>query len=182
MYRGAMLQLLVTESTGQRTIVVDHGPFAIGRGADNQLQLNDAPVSPRHPRLVEVSGSWKILDCGSRFGTFVNNEKVDEAILQPGDRIRLGQTELKVFGQDPSTQASAVDFRHVNALLAGLRALGSGQVLDEVLAIVLDSALELKRAERGFLCLAEAGGAWQLPLARARGGLTLAPRQTTQRR
>src|SRR5262249_62266934 len=102
MYRGVMLQLLVTESTGQRTIVVDHGPFAIGRGADNQLQLNDAQVSRRHARLVEVSGSWKILDCGSRVGTFVNNEKVDEAILQPGDRIRLGQTQPQGFGTDPA--------------------------------------------------------------------------------
>src|SRR5262245_66177523 len=108
MYRGVMLQLLVTESTGQRTIVVDQGPFAIGRGADNQLQLNDSQVSRRHARLVEVSGSWKILDCGSRFGTFVNNDKIDEAVLQPGDRTRLGQTELKVSGPDSSTQTSAV--------------------------------------------------------------------------
>ncbi|PYR49747.1 MAG: hypothetical protein DMF89_12085 [Acidobacteria bacterium] len=181
MYRGAVIQLLLTESTGQRTIVVEHGPFAIGRGADNQLQLNDAQVSRRHARLVEVSGSWKILDCGSRFGTFVNNDKIDEAILQPGDRIRLGQTELKVFSPDPSTQTSAVDFRHVNALLAGLRALGSGQVLDEVLAIVLDSALEVTGAERGFILLAEAGGALRLRLARARGGITLASAQTSQR-
>lgn len=179
--KASVLQLLVTDSTGQRTIVVEQGPFSIGRGADNQLQLNDAQVSRRHARLVEVGGSWKVLDCGSRFGTFVNDEKIDEAVLEPGDRVRVGQTELRVSGPDLSTQTSAVDFRHVNALLAGLRALGSGQVLDEVLAIVLDSALEVTGAERGFILLAEPSGTLRLRLARARGGITLTSAQTSQR-
>ena len=40
------------------------------------------------------------------------------------------------------------------ALLEGLRALGSGRVLDEVLAMVLDSAIEVTGAERGFIMLA----------------------------
>ncbi len=177
-----LLQLIVTDSTGQRTVVVEQGPFSIGRGADNQLQLNDAQVSRRHAQLVEVGGHWKILDCGSRFGTFINDDKIDEAVLQPGDRIRLGQSELHVSEQaEHVTQTALVDFRHVNALLAGLRALGSSQVLDEVLAIVLDSALEITGAERGFILLAEPSGALTLRLARARGGITLTSAQTSQR-
>mgnify|MGYP006209314093 CR=1 FL=1 len=41
------------------------------------------------------------------------------------------------------------DFRQMAAILNGLRALGSGRVLDEVLTLVLDSALDVTKADRG---------------------------------
>ena len=176
------LKLVVIDSLGRRLIPIDKGPFAIGRGSDNQLQLPDTRVSRRHAEIVEDGDKWRIRDCGSRFGTFVNETKVDDCEIKPGDSIRLGQTELKYDGGDTVTGTSSTfDFRQVNALLAGLRALGSTQVLDEVLAIVLDSALELTGAERGFILLAEDSGTLALKVARARGGITLTKAQTSQR-
>jgi serine phosphatase RsbU (regulator of sigma subunit) len=176
------LKLIVTDSLGRRPVTVEKGPFAIGRGSDNQLQLPDTRVSRRHAEIVQDGDSWRVRDCGSRFGTFVNDQKVDECEIKPGDTIRLGQTELRYDGGDTVTGSSSTfDFRQVNALLAGLRALGSTQVLDEVLAIVLDSALELTGAERGFILLAEEGRGLTLKVARARGGITLTKAQTSQR-
>jgi len=63
----------------------------------------------------------------------------------------------------------------VAALLEGLRALGSGRVLDEVLALVMDSALEVTGAERGFIMLASADNENELEfkIARGRGRVTL---------
>src|SRR6516162_1474640 len=58
------------------------------------------------------------------------------------------------------------------ALLEGLRALGSGRVLDDVLALVLDLAIEVTGAERGFIMLAN-NGVLEFKLARARGRVTL---------
>ena len=84
-------------------------------------------------------------------------------MLAHGDQIRLGQagdTEIVFFIDDeaPSVEQSAVsaasELRQMAALLEGLRALGSGRVLDEVLAMVLDSAIEVTGAERGFIMLA----------------------------
>ena len=54
-----------------------------------------------------------------------------------------------------------------------MRALGSGKVLDEVLALVLDSAIEVTGAERGFIMLANAEHQLELKLVRARGKMTL---------
>jgi serine phosphatase RsbU (regulator of sigma subunit) len=177
-----MLHLVITDSLGRRSVPVEATPFAIGRGSENQLQLSDTRVSRRHAELVGDQAGWRIRDCGSRFGTFVNDNKVDDCLLKAGDRIRLGQTELRFETAETSGgSSSSFDFRQVNALLAGLRALGSTQVLDEVLAIVLDSALELTGAERGFILLAEPGAGLALRLARARGGLTLTKAQTSQR-
>jgi serine phosphatase RsbU (regulator of sigma subunit) len=178
-----VLNLVITDSLGRRSVAIEAGPFSIGRGSDNQLQLPDTRVSRKHAELVQDDTGWRIRDCGSRFGTFVNDNKIEECPIKLGDRIRLGQTELRLETDDPATSSSSAqfDFRQVNALLAGLRALGSTQVLDEVLAIVLDSALEVTGAERGFILLADHGNTLSLKVARARGGITLTKAQTSQR-
>ena len=178
----ATLHLTVTDAAGRRSVTVSDSPFSIGRSSENQLQLTDAQVSRRHAELVESSGGWRIRDCGSRFGTFVNDARIEETGIHLGDRIRVGQTELRLETADSSSTGSATfDFRQVNALLAGLRALGSGKVLDEVLAIVLDSALEVTGAERGFIILADGDGKLGQRMARGRGGVTLATAQISQR-
>jgi hypothetical protein len=64
----------------------------------------------------------------------------------------------------------AGDLRHIAALLEGLRALGSGRVLDEVLALVLNSAIDVTGAERGFIMLANKSGQLEFKLARAKAG------------
>jgi serine phosphatase RsbU (regulator of sigma subunit) len=177
-----MLTLVVVDAAGRRTVPVPSGPFTIGRSSETQLQLNDAHVSRKHAELVQEGEVWRVRDLGSRGGTFVNDSRVETAALQPGDRIRIGDTELRIeTGESSALTSGHFDFRQVNALLAGLRALGSGQVLDEVLAIVLDSTLELTGAERGFILLAEPSGQLVQRLARARGGITLTSAQTSQR-
>jgi serine phosphatase RsbU (regulator of sigma subunit) len=72
--------------------------------------------------------------------------------------------------------SAATELRHMSALLEGMRALGSGKVLDEVLALVLDSAIEVTGAERGFIMLANPEDQLELKLVRARGKMTLAGR------
>ena len=76
---------------------------------------------------------------------------------------------------DKHTTSAVGDLRQVAALLEGLRALGSGRVLDEVLALVMDSALEVTGAERGFIMLASAENENELEfkIARGRGRVTL---------
>ena len=175
-----MLNLSVADSSGRRSVSVPSGPFSIGRSADTELQLADGRVSRRHAELFQEAGAWRIRDLGSRTGTFVNDLRIETAELKPGDRLRIGDTELRVESGETSALTSGhFDFRQVNALLAGLRALGSGQVLDEVLGIVLDSTLELTGAERGFILLAEPGGQLVQRLARGRGGITLSSAQTS---
>ena len=52
--------------------------------------------------------------------------------------------------QDKSSTTTAIgDLRQIAALLEGLRALGTGRVLDDVLSLVLDAAIDVSSAERG---------------------------------
>ena len=102
-------------------------------------------------------------DKGSRYGTFVNGEAITEHKLTHGDRVQFGRASgadvVFLTGEGAAhtdrSHASAVnDLRQLAALLEGLRALGSGRVLDEVLALVLDAAIDVAGAERGFIMLA----------------------------
>ncbi|MYN65991.1 MAG: SpoIIE family protein phosphatase [Acidobacteria bacterium] len=176
------------ELTGaaQRRVRIDKVPFLLGRRAESDLVLPYAEVSRDHAEIVEDGAGYALRDRGSRYGTFLNDEPVTERTLADGDRIRLGRSggaELvfRLAGATaPATArnaaegfAAATDLRQVAVLLEGLRALSSARVLDDVLVLVMDSAIAVSGAERGFIMLANGDGALELKLARARGRRTL---------
>ena len=68
----------------------------IGRAPTCDLVVNDTSVSRRHAQLSVTDGACTVTDLGSRNGTYVNGEQVDEAPLNDGDRLVLGQFQLKV--------------------------------------------------------------------------------------
>lgn len=175
-------QLEVTDQNGRRFVPVVGNRMTIGRRAGNDLCLAGTDVSRDHAEIVsETPGVYLIRDRSSRYGTFVNDEQVSEHTLQHSDTIRFGRSggATAVFLlEEPSptdhTSTSIVTgLRQVSALLDALRALGSGRVLDEVLAIVIDSAIDLAAAERGFVMLADASGTLEFMLGRSRNRKTL---------
>jgi phosphoserine phosphatase RsbU/P len=182
---GTNPRLIVTDTLGRRIVPIDKPVFSIGRRSETDLRLAGADVSRVHAEIVLENGRYVLHDRQSRFGTFVNDEKIDARPLTHGDRLRIGQTSdvdiVFAVGEDaPSAERSAAsaatELRQMAALLEGLRALGSGRVLDEVLALVLDSAIEVTGAERGFIMLANREGELEFTLARSRGKVTLSGR------
>src|SRR5580704_12885761 len=184
---AASPRLVVTDSLGRRFIPVDKAVLTLGRRSDNDVRVTDAGVSRRHAEIHLGPDGCRIQDCSSRFGTFVNGERRSDHVLTHGDRIRLGQsadTEI-VFvvgeaddlpSQSKSAVAAASELRHLASLLEGLRALGSGRVLDDVLTLVLDAAIDVTGAERGLIMLAQPGGPLEFTRARGRGRVTLSGR------
>jgi phosphoserine phosphatase RsbU/P len=178
-------RLVVTDALGRRIVPIDKPLFTMGRRSETDLRLPGADISRVHAEITLDNGACTIRDKQSRFGTFVNGERTTERVLTHGDTIRLGQagdTEIVFFVDDeaPSVERSAIsaatELRQMAALLEGLRALGSGRVLDDVLALVLDSAIEVTGAERGFIMLANREKQLVFTLARARGKVTLSGR------
>jgi len=184
MPEAAAPRLVVTDALGRRIVNIDKPLFTIGRRSETDLRLPGADISRVHAEISTENGGCVIRDKQSRFGTFINGEKHSEKVLAHGDQIRLGQagdTEIVFFVDEeaPSVERSAIsaasELRQMAALLEGLRAMGSGRVLDEVLAMVLDSAIEVTGAERGFIMLANRE-VLEFKLARARGKVTLSGR------
>lgn len=176
------LRLDVQDALGARVVVVDHTPFSIGRRETNDLRLNGSEVSREHAMIDVKDGRYVLTDLQSRYGTFVNDAQVTTQTLAPGDRIRLGRgggadltchIGVDTLSLSRSNTGARDDLRQITALLDGFRSLGSGRVLQEVLALVLDAAIELSGAERAFIMLGTPDGRLEFKLARGRGKVTL---------
>ena len=176
-------RLEVNDGLGQRIVPINKALLCIGRRTESDLRLVGSDVSREHAEIVQSNTDWILRDKGSRYGTYVNGEAITEHKLAHGDRVQFGRASgadvVFLTGDGPAhtdrSHASAVnDLRQLAALLEGLRALGSGRVLDDVLALVLDAAIDVAGAERGFIMLANTNDdQLDLKLARAKGRITM---------
>ncbi len=178
-------RLQVADPLGPRVVVIDKPVFRIGRKSESDLRSVGTDVSREHAEIVRLDdGRFMLKDRGSRCGTFVNDEQVTERVLRHRDKIRLGRSgsaELVFLADDErdsrsSAVSGVIDLRPLTTLLDRLRGLGSSRVLDEVLVLVMDSAIDATGAERGFIMLANAKGELEFKIARARGKVTLSGR------
>jgi serine phosphatase RsbU (regulator of sigma subunit)/pSer/pThr/pTyr-binding forkhead associated (FHA) protein len=186
--------LVVLDPNGHRKRVpVDPIPFLIGRQPENHLILRDSRVSRSHARIVVENGAYVLEDIGSRHGTFVNGKRVKRKQLENTDRVEFGAqdsyqllfaldgAELKrlmeqVGGGEQSVAPPGVgsNLAKLRAILDLARTLQSSFSIDEVLASVVDTALTITGAERGFLLLRAGEGAeLETRVARNRRGQNL---------
>jgi pSer/pThr/pTyr-binding forkhead associated (FHA) protein len=76
----------------------------VGRTEDNTFQIADPSVSSHHCEVHLRGGEVFIRDLNSTNGTFIDDAKITESALKPGQTLRLGQIELKleIEGSPPS--------------------------------------------------------------------------------
>ncbi|OFW01520.1 MAG: hypothetical protein A3I61_07190 [Acidobacteria bacterium RIFCSPLOWO2_02_FULL_68_18] len=175
----------MTDASGRRQIPVDKPLMTLGRRSESDVRVSGVGVSRQHAEIVTEDDTCRLRDCDSKFGTFVNGARTKEHVLAHGDRIRLGDSgDIDIVflvgaeetSRERSALSAATELRHMATLLEGLRALGSGRVLDDVLALVLDSAIEVTGADRGFIMLATEDRQLEFKLGRAAGRVTLSGR------
>ena len=103
---GVFCYLLMTSGarTGAHFMLRPGAPTRIGRGLDCDVVLSDPLASRVHATVNYQDDGWFVVDAGSRNGTFVNGQKIDEAQLVEGSVLKVGTTEF-VFRQTPSRPA-----------------------------------------------------------------------------
>ena len=96
-------------STNSATLVVRNGPQAgialtidapvtrLGRAADCEISLDDITVSRWHAEVLRDGDAYRVRDAGSLNGTYVNNERIDEATLHQGDELQVGKFRMVFF-------------------------------------------------------------------------------------
>lgn len=89
----AWLEGLGPPVTGQR-FELNEFPFRLGRGSTCQLYINDPQISREHAEIRYQAGRFVLRDLNSVNGTLLNGQRVIEAVLLPGDRLRLGESEF----------------------------------------------------------------------------------------
>lgn len=107
------LHTYLTMSIGRRAgnsfVLAPSGENQIGRGTDCRIVLTDPLCSRVHATIAQEGDVWRVRDAESRNGTFVNGQKVDDAVLAEGHYLRVGSTEF-IFHQSHETPPSHSDF------------------------------------------------------------------------
>ncbi len=68
--------------------IIGSGELLIGNGANNNIIYGNMLLEPNHAQISYQNGSWSITDFNTRFGTFVNNERIKGTVsLENGDVI-----------------------------------------------------------------------------------------------
>jgi pSer/pThr/pTyr-binding forkhead associated (FHA) protein len=92
--------------SGTGLLVVKRGPNAgtrfdlvtdvtrAGRHPESDIFLDDITVSRRHAEFQKSHGAYTVRDVGSLNGTYVNRERIEEAVLSSGDEVQIGKFKL----------------------------------------------------------------------------------------
>lgn len=68
----------------------------VGRAPRADFILDVALVSRLHCRLSASEDGLEVVDLSSTNGTFVNDQRIERALLGSGDRLRVGRVELTI--------------------------------------------------------------------------------------
>lgn len=88
---------------GTQIFTLEEDTINIGRQLENDLIIDDPRVSRKHAQIRVVKGRHMVFDLGSSGGTYVNNKRVNQITLHPGDVLSLAGVPL-VYGQDALAQ------------------------------------------------------------------------------
>ena len=100
----AKLVVLSAGMTG-RTHELTVDKTTIGRVEDNAFQIAESSVSSHHCEVLLRGSDMIVKDLNSTNGTFIDNEKISETVLKPGQTLRLGQVELRLEADGMSAPA-----------------------------------------------------------------------------
>jgi len=103
---GARLLVQKGLDKGKRFPLVGKS-VSLGSGPGNVIRLADGAVSGKHAGLSIEGGQFEIVDLGSRNGVLVNGRKTPRRLLEDGDVITVGITELKFETRTPGPSGPA---------------------------------------------------------------------------
>lgn len=69
----------------------------LGRHPASEISLDDITVSRRHAEITREGRRYVVRDVGSLNGTYVNQERIDDVVLQHGDEVQIGKFRLVFF-------------------------------------------------------------------------------------
>ncbi|HEY1663981.1 MAG TPA: FHA domain-containing protein [Verrucomicrobiae bacterium] len=103
-----MAKLVIhTQSMAGRAHELHADRTTIGRVDDNTFQIVDPSVSSHHCEVLLRGSEILIRDLNSTNGTFINDARISESVLKPGQTLRLGQIELKLEAEGAPAAAGA---------------------------------------------------------------------------
>jgi len=119
--------------------------LVVGRAMDADLTLSDPFLSRRHSRFFRTGTDLFVEDLGSRNGTIVNGQAIQQATLvRPGDVVKISNSVIAVLADAPARPPEPAD-----DFLDGTVFRRASELLDRQSAPAAANAADLRRyAER----------------------------------
>jgi pSer/pThr/pTyr-binding forkhead associated (FHA) protein len=113
------------------------GTMVIGRQNDSDIPVPAEEISRHHARLQVTADGVLVEDLGSANGTFINDKRVQNGLLKPGEELRLDTVRFMLVapGMDAKQQGTAATAR-AEAPKAAAQG-SSGKTIGIVAAIVV---------------------------------------------
>jgi hypothetical protein len=77
-------------------ILISQDVSVVGREPGCEVFVNDGSVSRRHARIERRGAAYFVVDEGSANGTFLDSQRVADALLRPGQEVRFGAVPFRV--------------------------------------------------------------------------------------
>ena len=170
--------LLLFDGASQNEVVINHSPFTVGRSPDRDVVLPYSYISRCHAEILFERNQFHLVDCGSRSGCYVNGERVSRRQLSVSDTIHIGsmQGPSLRFGKPDSTTSvlhelihqaqPASELEKLRWFLEAARKLNRVGAVHEILISLLETTLQLTRAERGYVFMRDTARELRLTVGR----------------
>jgi pSer/pThr/pTyr-binding forkhead associated (FHA) protein len=81
---------------GEQEFEISKSEITVGRGQTNDIVIQDVKMSRAHARFeFGAAGEVMVVDAGSTNGVRLNGNKVEKAVIQPGDVIQMGESQIQ---------------------------------------------------------------------------------------
>ena len=157
-----MASLILRTPDGQsRTVDLLKRITTVGRGPDNDVKIDDPAIPTDAIHIVFDGKSYQVGSHGVRFQ--INGTDRDKHTLQANDLIRLGTCEISFRAEQAETAKVETELLDppsrellaLRRLTAFSERLLAHYELERLLENLMDEAIDLSRADKGFLILVE---------------------------
>jgi sigma-B regulation protein RsbU (phosphoserine phosphatase) len=120
--------------------------LVVGRALDADLSLADPFLSRRHSRFFRTGPDLFVEDLGSRNGTLVNGQAIQQATaVRPGDVIKISNSVIQILLDAPATPKQAKAPEPEDDFLDGTVFRRASDLLDRQSAPAAANAADLRR-------------------------------------
>ncbi|MEL7060424.1 MAG: FHA domain-containing protein [Acidobacteriota bacterium] len=101
---GALATLIMVSDRGEeKRFALGVGVQTIGRTIDNDICVPGLTVSRRHAKIEFTNAGFRIVDTGSENGLWFAGDRIEDRLLEDGDRIEVGSAEKAlIFQRNPA--------------------------------------------------------------------------------
>lgn len=163
--KRARLTLRFADRPSRAVLLPDQWSVSIGRSDECDCMIDHGSVSRQHAQLRQTADRWIVSDNGSKNGTFLMGQPVEEPMeVADGDWIRFGDiycefqfiTDEMATAEDAATRQRLINSQEMSRALTP--SLGVRGIVDQTLG----SIIELSGYERGFVLLGSETGEWRI--------------------